>query len=150
MYNVVIVSIGTVGPHLKWVVASAEELPIESNTMDSYTVAFGIRNVTNRDAALAEAYRVLKRGGRFMCLEFSPVDTPVLKDAYDAYSMNVIPKMGKLVANDAESYRCAVLHMPSEQVDLIFFRIGSHAVKVYGPCPITTRTAREGKDPLSL
>lgn len=106
-----IVSIGAAGPHLKWVVASAEELPIESNSMDSYTVAFGIRNVTNRDAALAEAYRVLKRGGRFMCLEFSPVDTPVLKDVYDAYSMNVIPKMGKLVANDPESYRCAVSDM---------------------------------------
>lgn len=88
-------------------VASAEELPFEDSTLDSYTVAFGIRNVTRRDAALAEAHRVLKRGGRFLCLEFSPVDTPVFKDIYDAYSMNVLPKMGKLVANDADSYRSA-------------------------------------------
>ena len=73
--------------------------------MDSYTVAFGIRNVTHRDTALAEAHRVLKRGGRFLCLEFSPVDTPVFKDIYNAYSMNVIPQMGQMVANDAESYR---------------------------------------------
>ena len=99
------------GLHLKWVVASAEELPFESDSMDSYTVAFGIRNVTHRDAALAEAHRVLKRGGRFLCLEFSPVDTPVFKDLYDAYSMNVIPKMGQLVANDAESYRSDLTRM---------------------------------------
>ena len=85
---------------------SAEELPFESGSFDSYTVAFGIRNVTERDTALREAYRVLKRGGRFLCLEFSPVDTPVLKDVYDAYSTNVIPAMGKVIANDSESYRC--------------------------------------------
>lgn len=91
-------------------VASAEELPFEDNSMDSYTVAFGIRNVTHRGAALAEAHRVLKRGGRFLCLEFSPVDTPVFKELYDAYSMNVIPKLGKLVANDDESYRFVPLH----------------------------------------
>jgi ubiquinone/menaquinone biosynthesis C-methylase UbiE len=70
-------------------------------------VAFGIRNVTHRDTALAEAHRVLKRGGRFLCLEFSPVNTPVFKDLYDAYSMNVIPILGKIVANDADSYKYA-------------------------------------------
>eukprot|EP00892_Ulva_mutabilis_P008162 jgi/Ulvmu1/5718/UM024_0070.1 len=99
---------GLSGPGLRWVTGSAEELPFDSDTFDSYTVAFGIRNVTDRAAALAEAYRVLKRGGRFMCLEFSPVDTPVLKDVYDAYSMNVIPAMGKVIANDSESYRYLV------------------------------------------
>jgi len=88
---------------------SAEELPFEPASFDSYTVAFGIRNVTNRDAALSEAYRVLKPGGRFMCLEFTPVDTPVLKDVYDAYSINVIPAMGKVIANDSESYRWEAL-----------------------------------------
>lgn len=85
--------------------ASAEELPFDSDTFDSYTVAFGIRNVTNRGAALSEAFRVLKRGGRFMCLEFSPVETPVLKEVYDAYSSTVIPTMGQVIANDSESYR---------------------------------------------
>jgi ubiquinone/menaquinone biosynthesis C-methylase UbiE len=99
------------GPHLKWVAASAEELPFESDSLDSYSIAFGIRNVTRRDMALAEAHRVLKRGGRFMCLEFCPVDTPVIKDVYEAYSMNVIPRIGKIVANDDESYR----HAPCSQ-----------------------------------
>lgn len=93
------------GPWLRWLAGSAEELPFETSAFDSYTVAFGIRNVTNRGAALSEAYRVLKPGGRFMCLEFSPVETPVLKDVYDAYSINVIPAMGKVIVNDSESYR---------------------------------------------
>jgi ubiquinone/menaquinone biosynthesis C-methylase UbiE len=90
---------------LDWIVASAEALPIPDETMDSYSIAFGIRNVTDRKAALAEAVRVLKPGGRFVCLEFSPVETPFLKDAYDAYSLNVIPAMGQLIANDSQSYR---------------------------------------------
>lgn len=76
--------------------------------MDSYTVAFGIRNMTNRHAALCEAHRVLKRGGRFMCLEFSQVSLPLLKQIYDMYSFNVIPKIGGLVANDEASYQYLV------------------------------------------
>jgi demethylmenaquinone methyltransferase / 2-methoxy-6-polyprenyl-1,4-benzoquinol methylase len=76
--------------------------------MDSYTISFGIRNVTNRDKALTEALRVLKPGGRFMCMEFTPMDTPIIKDVYEAYSMNVVPMMGQAIANDADSYRCAL------------------------------------------
>jgi ubiquinone/menaquinone biosynthesis C-methylase UbiE len=73
-------------------VANAEELSeVESNSMDLYTIAFGIRNVTNRDKALKEAYRVLRPGGRFMCLEFSEVVVPGFKQFYDFYSFNVIP-----------------------------------------------------------
>lgn len=95
------------GPELDWIVDSAEKLPLPDASCDSYTVAFGIRNVTDRAAALREAVRVLKPGGRFMCLEFSQVDTPVLKELYDAYSVNVIPKIGKIIADDGDSYQCA-------------------------------------------
>jgi hypothetical protein len=76
--------------------------------MDSYTVAFGIRNVTNRHAALCEAHRVLRRGGRLLCLEFSQVSLPLLRQLYDAYSFNVIPKIGGLVAHDEASYQYLV------------------------------------------
>ena len=72
---------------------------------DLYTIAFGIRNVTHRAQALAEAYRVLKRGGRFFCLEFSTTLWPGFKEAYDVYSHHMVPKLGKLLANDEDSYR---------------------------------------------
>lgn len=86
-------------------VLNAEDLSaLEDNSMDLYTVAFGIRNVTNRDKALKEAYRVLRPGGRFMCLEFSEVVVPGFKQFYDLYSFNVIPELGRLIANDKDSY----------------------------------------------
>jgi len=81
---------------------------IEDNSIDLYTVAFGIRNVTNILAALKEANRVLKKGGRFMCLEFSKVQNPVLREVYRQYSFNVIPLIGQLVANDKDSYQYLV------------------------------------------
>ncbi|MGH6924702.1 MAG: bifunctional demethylmenaquinone methyltransferase/2-methoxy-6-polyprenyl-1,4-benzoquinol methylase UbiE [Propylenella sp.] len=87
---------------------NAETLPFEDGTFDAYTIAFGIRNVPRIDAALAEAWRVLKRGGRFLCLEFSEVDTPMLDRLYEAYSFHVIPELGRVVAGDAESYRYLV------------------------------------------
>ncbi len=76
----------------EFVEANAEELPFESNRFDAYTIAFGIRNVPHIDRALSEAYRVLKPGGRFLCLEFSEVELPVLDKLYDAWSFNAIPK----------------------------------------------------------
>ncbi len=76
-----------------------------ARSFDAYTIAFGIRNVTEIDAALAEAHRVLKHGGRFFCLEFSTTSWPGFKDLYDAYSHKVMPQMGKLIAQDEESYR---------------------------------------------
>ena len=86
-------------------VLNAEDLSaLEDNSMDLYTVAFGIRNVTNRDKALKEAYRVLRPGGRFMCFEFSEVVVPGFKQFYDLYSFNVIPELGRLIANDKDSY----------------------------------------------
>jgi demethylmenaquinone methyltransferase/2-methoxy-6-polyprenyl-1,4-benzoquinol methylase len=93
---------------IDFVEANAEELPFEPKTFDSYTIAFGIRNVPRIDRALREAHRVLKSGGRFLCLEFSKVDVPVLDRAYDAYSFNVIPRLGQMVTGDAESYQYLV------------------------------------------
>ncbi|WP_159710331.1 bifunctional demethylmenaquinone methyltransferase/2-methoxy-6-polyprenyl-1,4-benzoquinol methylase UbiE [Geminicoccus flavidas] len=93
---------------LSWVTGDAMALPFKDKSVDSYTIAFGIRNVTRIDRALGEAYRVLKPGGRFLCLEFSRLIIPQLRPIYDQYSLRMIPVMGKLVANDAESYRYLV------------------------------------------
>lgn len=89
---------------MEWVEGNAEHLPFPDNTFDSYTIAFGIRNVTDKDAALRDAFRVLKPGGRFLCLEFSKVVVPGLQQLYDLYSFAVIPELGRIVANDRESY----------------------------------------------
>ena len=93
---------------IDFVEANAEALPFGDKQFDAYTIAFGIRNVPRIETALAQAYRVLKRGGRFLCLEFSKVDLPGLDRLYDAYSFNVIPALGGLVTGDAESYRYLV------------------------------------------
>ncbi len=85
--------------------ADAEKLPLHDKSFDCYSIAFGIRNITDIPAALKEAYRVLKPGGRFMCLEFSPEVNPLLRGLYNAYSFKVIPKIGAAVAGDEESYR---------------------------------------------
>ena len=90
---------------IQWVCGDAEKLPVPDNHFDAYTIAFGIRNVTHLDVALREAYRVLKPGGRFLCLEFSKVEVPGLDTLYDAYSFKLLPKIGGLVAGDADSYR---------------------------------------------
>ncbi len=90
---------------IDWVCGDAESLPFPDAQFDAYTIAFGIRNVTHIDAALREAWRVLKPGGRFLCLEFSKVNMPGLDALYDAYSFKLLPKMGGLVAGDAQSYR---------------------------------------------
>lgn len=87
---------------------NAEALPFEDASVDLYTIAFGIRNVTHIDAALRDAFRVLKPGGRFMCLEFSHVTNPLMRSVYDAYSFNVIPAMGEAVAHDRASYQYLV------------------------------------------
>ena len=96
------------GQAVDFVEAHAEKLPFPDGRFDGYTVAFGIRNVPRIDVALAEAYRVLRRGGHFLCLEFSPVDTPLLDKVYDAYSFNVIPRVGQAVTGDGASYRYLV------------------------------------------
>lgn len=94
--------------HVGFVEGNAEKLPFADNSFDLYTIAFGLRNVTNKDVALQEAHRVLRPGGRIMVLEFSHLTNPVLQKAYDSYSFSVIPKIGEAVANDAASYQYLV------------------------------------------
>ena len=93
---------------IDWVAGDAMRLPVKSRTADAYTIAFGLRNVTHIEDVLAEAYRSLRPGGRFMCLEFSQVVLPVLDRVYDLYSFNVLPRIGQLVARDRESYQYLV------------------------------------------
>ena len=93
---------------LEFVEGNAESLPFEDNSFDAYTIAFGIRNVPRMDLALSEAYRVLKPGGRFLCLEFSDVTVPGLDKFYERWSMDVIPKIGKAVTGDGEPYQYLV------------------------------------------
>jgi demethylmenaquinone methyltransferase / 2-methoxy-6-polyprenyl-1,4-benzoquinol methylase len=90
---------------IDWINGDAEKLPIEDGSVDAYTTAFCIRNVTHIDHALEEAARVLKPGGRFMCLEFSHVALPALEKAYDLYSFSILPWLGEIVADDRDSYQ---------------------------------------------
>ncbi|GEO83669.1 MULTISPECIES: bifunctional demethylmenaquinone methyltransferase/2-methoxy-6-polyprenyl-1,4-benzoquinol methylase UbiE [Alphaproteobacteria] len=94
--------------NLTFVEANAEELPFEDNSFDAYTIAFGIRNVPRIDVALSEAYRVLKRGGRLLVLEFSEVEMPLLDRFYDQWSFKAIPQFGKMITGDAEPYQYLV------------------------------------------
>jgi demethylmenaquinone methyltransferase / 2-methoxy-6-polyprenyl-1,4-benzoquinol methylase len=96
------------GGAVQFITGNAEKLPVPNQLYDGYTIAFGIRNVPRIDLALKEAYRVLKIGGRFLCLEFSHVDMPILDKIYDAYSFNVIPALGEWIAKDRDSYRYLV------------------------------------------
>ena len=93
---------------LEWLEGNAEKLPVADNSVDVYTIAFGLRNVTNTSAALADAHRCLKPGGKYMILEFSHVESEPLKSVYDFYSFNVIPKLGELIARDRDSYQYLV------------------------------------------
>ena len=95
-------------PEITWTVGDAQALPLPDACADAYSIAFGIRNVTDISAALREARRVLKPGGRFLCLEFSRPVTESLRGAYDAYSFKVIPAIGGLVAKDRDSYQYLV------------------------------------------
>ena len=90
---------------LLWAEENAETLSFADRSFDAYTIAFGIRNVTDIPKALREAHRVLKRGGRFYCLEFSTTTWPGFKEVYDAYSHKLVPQLGKLIADDEDSYR---------------------------------------------
>ncbi len=95
---------GLIG-NINYVQANAEELPFPENSFDCITIAFGLRNVTNKEAALKSMFRVLKPGGRLLILEFSKPQAPGLAPVYDFYSFNILPKLGKAVANDSDSYQ---------------------------------------------
>ena len=90
---------------IEWIAGNAEDLPLPSRSVDIYNIAFGLRNVTRIDKALQEAARVLKPGGRFFCLEFSPGVTPALKPLYEKYCMQILPWLGERVANDRPAYQ---------------------------------------------
>ena len=96
------------GERAEFAIGNAEALPFPDKSFDAYTIGFGIRNVTHIDKALAEAYRVLKPGGRFLCLEFSHCEVPLLDRLYDFHSFEVIPRLGALAAGNAEAYRYLV------------------------------------------
>lgn len=106
--------------NIKFVQANAEELPFEENSFDCVTIAFGLRNVTDKDKALRSMYRVLKPGGRLLILEFSKPVLPGLNQIYDFYSFKLLPLMGKVIANDAESYQYLAesIRMHPDQVTL--------------------------------
>jgi demethylmenaquinone methyltransferase / 2-methoxy-6-polyprenyl-1,4-benzoquinol methylase len=100
------------------VVGNAEALPFADRSFDAYTIAFGIRNVTHIDRALSEAYRVLRPGGHFLCLEFSHIDVPILDKLYDFHSFEIIPRLGALAAGAADPYRYlveSIRNFPNQQ-----------------------------------
>ena len=115
------------GREFTFVEANAESLPLPDRTFDVVTIAFGIRNVPRIDLALAEVHRVLKIGGRFLCLEFSSVDVPGLDALYNFYSFNVIPALGRAVTGDAEAYRYLVESIRKFQKPTIFAEMMSAA-----------------------
>ena len=110
-YNAEMIAAGRsrgLSPEIAWSVGDAQGLPLPDACADAYVISFGIRNVTDIPAALREARRVLKPGGRFLCLEFSRPPAPALARLYDAYSFRVIPFMGEQIAGDRESYQYLV------------------------------------------
>lgn len=118
---------------LRWVCGNAEALPVADQSQDIITIAFGLRNVTHINRALADAYRTLKPGGQFLCLEFSKVSMPIMQKLYDAYSFHVIPKIGEWVAKDKASYQYLVesIRMFPSQTELatMMTRAGFSKVK---------------------
>ena len=119
---------------LVWSRQNAEELSFPDRFFDAYTIAFGIRNVTRIDRALAEAHRVLRFGGRFFCLEFSTTEWPGFKEVYDAYSHHLVPRLGQAIAGDADSYRYLVESIrrfpPMPEFAAMIRRAGFAQVKV--------------------
>lgn len=120
---------------VEFVVANAENLPIEANSMDLITIAFGLRNVTDKDAALRSMYQTLKPGGKLMILEFSKPVLPVLNKLYDLYSFNVIPKLGEWIANDSDSYQYLVesirMHPDQETLASMMEQAGFEQTQFY-------------------
>lgn len=105
-------------PQIQWVHGNAEDLPMPSRSVDTYSIAFGLRNVTRIDKALSEAARVLKPGGRFFCMEFSPGVTPALKPVYEQYCLHILPWLGENIAKDRKAYQYlaeSILRFPPQE-----------------------------------
>lgn len=119
----------------EWVEGNAESLPFKDSSYDLYTISFGLRNVPKIDDALEEAFRVLRPGGQFFCLEFSRVNNALLRKAYDAYSFRVIPKIGELVTKDRDSYQYLVESIrqfpPQEELAARLKRVGFEKVRYH-------------------
>ena len=118
---------------IEWVCTDAERLPVVDRSVDLYTVGFGLRNVTHLDRALTEARRVLKPGGRFLCLEFTPEITPLLQPLYDLYSFQIVPVLGQVVAGDRDAYTYLVESIrrfpPQSQLATMIAQAGLEQVK---------------------
>ena len=115
---------------IKWIISSAESLPLKSNSFDFYTISFGLRNTKNLNDTLSEAYRVLKPGGRFLCLEFSKIQNAGLNFAYKNYS-KIIPKLGKLIIGDKKPYEYLIQSIENfiNQDELLDLMIKNHFKK---------------------
>lgn len=117
---------------IQWICGNGEALPIPDNSVDLYTIAFGLRNITHIDQALAEAYRVLKPGGTFACLEFSEVSIPLLNRIYEFYSFSFIPWLGERIASDRDSYQYLVESIrrfpPQEQLSNMMKNTGFNQI----------------------
>ncbi len=126
---------GIGGEKIDFVVANAEALPFEDNRFDLITMAFGLRNVTHKDKALAEIYRVLKPGGQALILEFSKVHNPILSKIYDLYSFKLLPKMGEIVAKDKDAYQYLAesirMHPDQETLKQMMLNAGFDKVKYH-------------------
>ncbi len=131
-YNLVI-KLLTLVKNIDYQLANAESLPFADNRFDLVTMAFGLRNVTNKDQALKEIFRVLKPGGKCLVLEFSKPADKLLSSVYDFYSFNILPKMGKLIAKDEESYRYLAesirMHPDQETLKGLFDEAGFRLTK---------------------
>ncbi len=118
---------------ISWVCGDAQIVPIPSSSVDVYTIAFGLRNVTDIELAIQEALRVLRPGGRFMCLEFSRVVIPIFADLYERYSFEFLPKLGQMVAGNAEAYQYLVESIrkfpPQEELGALMEKHGFAQVK---------------------
>jgi len=125
---------------ITWVTGDAQTLPFPDKSFDAYTIAFGIRNVTHVDRALCEARRVLKPGGRFLCLEFSRVQVPGLDTLYDKFSFSVLPRIGEIVAGDREAYVYLVESIRRFPPQAEFARM----IEAAGLKPVTVRNLSGG------
>ena len=119
--------------NLKWTIASAENLPVEENSFERATMSFGLRNITNRKKSLHEIFRILKPGGRFICLEFNHVENDIFRKLYDFWSFNIVPEIGDKITGNKEAYTYlveSIRKFPTQaELSLLFADVGFSRVK---------------------